>query len=437
MIKNILNFLFCLFAVQNESKQKGNIKLSALVSDIRGKIGGTVFKNSASGLVAQNTSDPLARPKRPAIQGPRRKAFGPVLYWSIRMSLANSGFMNPDGSQEPRTKSLSSQQNIKTISKAWGQLLESDRAAWQELALTLKPKNKLGDTYTPSAYQAYMQNNLARLTVGLAPAARPSCTLVTVIDDDAQESMICFVCNGETKWCIYANDLIELNDKGAAERMQTRVNGNTSAFVLVFASAPLSPGRKSGGRMAIVAAIQPVNGYNNFLLRPAFNFYFGKNLGGSNIQYKVVAVSPGGSQSVVSQGIAKVPTTTAGEKIKFTMLAEDFIWLGNNQEIDFGTVASGGGESTQTILPYGIELANLSSYTIELTGADAADFSFKLGSETEPLNPASLLTDCYGNILPRQLFIYFSPAAPGSKTCNIVISQGSEILSIKLNGTAT
>lgn len=434
-LKHIISF-FTNDKIDQANYQKASIKLSALITKISGSIGGTTFSNSPTGTTAKlkitwGGGFPRYHP-------PKKTALSQVNVWHGRMSTTdNAGYLQPDGSQNASNKSANSTNNIRIVSKAWGSLLASDRAAWQAQASTVKFKNKLGDSYTPNGFEYYMQNNLNRLAVGLSPSARPTCTLVKVIDDDAQETMVCFVCDGEVRWCIYADDLTGSSDVGANERIQYTMNGNTSAYSIIFCSAPMSPGRSKPRNIKAIAIIKPVDGYENFILRPALNKWFGKNLSNQNYFIKVVSVSPGGAQTTVSENTVYLSPAVTGSKIMFTEKTTNFQWLGSTNLFDFGSVASGGGQAFLTFLIYGIELPTATAYTIGLAESGLGNYSILYGDPFDPLDLGDLTTDKYGNIPPIPLQVTFSPQAIGVADATVTFTCGSETLAINVTGTGT
>ena len=416
---------------------KAGIKFSALVTALRGSIGGTTFSNSPSGPVAKLKVVFGGGPSH-TVKPPKKTALSQVSVWHGRMSsVSNQGYLQPDGSQNASPKSADSKNNIRKVSKAWGSLLASDRAAWQAQASTVQFKNKFGDPYTPNGFEYYMQNNLNRLAVGLGPSARPTCTIVKVIDDVAQEELTCLVCDSQVVWCMYSDDWSNPTDGGANERLQYTMNGNTSAYSIIFCSPPLSPGRQKPRNIKAIAVIKPVADYENFLLRPIMNKWFGKNLSDQNYFIKVVSVSPGGAQTVISENIKYLAPAVAGSKIMFTEKTTNFSWMDSTNEINFGNVASGGGSLLKTFLVYGIELDALTLYTIEFAESGLGNYSIAYGDPIDPLPLDTNLTDKYGNIPPIPLFITFTPGSIGVHTATVTFTIGSETLVINTTGTGT
>jgi hypothetical protein len=112
------------------------LMLGTLASDIRGSIGGTTYARNRSGAYARNRTKPVNP--------------GTPLQTSNRARFANQ-------------------------SNAWGALTPDNRESWVGTANGLTVNNRLGQAYTPSGRQLFLQvnNNLAVIagTPLVAPAA--------------------------------------------------------------------------------------------------------------------------------------------------------------------------------------------------------------------------------------------------------------------------
>lgn len=166
------------------------IKFSNLVNDIRGSTGGNTFARNRSGAYVRNRTMPL-NPQSQA-QSAQRAAFG-------------------------------------SLTQAWRNLTESQRAAWNSIADEYPYLNKLGETRTYSGEQLYIVLNRNLQAAGedtidnpLSPAGVPApiITDLEVIDDDT------------------------INVTGS-------VSGETTdAVVVVQATAPVSAGKSTVPRSA-------------------------------------------------------------------------------------------------------------------------------------------------------------------------------------------
>lgn len=112
-------------------------KYGAIITDIKGKIGGTVFKGTKSGAAIQNKT---------------RK----------RSSSTSSGKLT----KADAGRTIANQRNLGAIATAWRALDQADRDAWIAAAPDFPFINRFGESYTGSGYQLYMQCNTNILNVG-------------------------------------------------------------------------------------------------------------------------------------------------------------------------------------------------------------------------------------------------------------------------------
>jgi hypothetical protein len=108
--------------------------VSQIVSEIRGSINGVTFARNRFGLYARSKASPV-QPRTPA-QSERRA-------------------------------------QLTVLSQRWRTLNESLRAEWRALADELTQSDSLGLTYRLTGLQAYLQFNLWRALLGLAPQDNP------------------------------------------------------------------------------------------------------------------------------------------------------------------------------------------------------------------------------------------------------------------------
>jgi hypothetical protein len=108
--------------------------VSQIVSEIRGSINGVTFARNRFGLYARSKASPV-QPRTPA-QAQRRA-------------------------------------QLTVLSQRWRTLDESNRAEWRALADELTRSDALGLTYRLTGLQAYLQVNLWRALLGLAPQDNP------------------------------------------------------------------------------------------------------------------------------------------------------------------------------------------------------------------------------------------------------------------------
>lgn len=126
------------------------IKMGSIVTDIRGKVGGHVFKTSARGHVL-NTK----------VVGKRQ----PEAVNDIR---SNKRLINPQG--------VDVQGAMAGIVLDWQLMSAAQQMAWSAYASTVKHKNKVGEAFTPSAYNAYVAINAALINNGAGGTLVPPST---------------------------------------------------------------------------------------------------------------------------------------------------------------------------------------------------------------------------------------------------------------------
>lgn len=108
----------------------GLIKFGGGVSAISGKIGGTVYARNRGGAYARNWAKPTNTPT--AKQSANRLAFG-------------------------------------NVSKDWAGLTSSQQDGWDALASTVSRLNRLGDAYTPTGRQVYLESANNMRVIGQTP----------------------------------------------------------------------------------------------------------------------------------------------------------------------------------------------------------------------------------------------------------------------------
>lgn len=410
--------------------QKARIKLSAIISGITGKIGGSVFQNGkGSGLIRNNKYYKTQASKQTFTSRSME------LTWSgcMAQSLNITGQVMPDGSYIPSTNTVNAQQNIRIVSKSWRQLLQSDREAWISLAKTLDGKKVFGNKTTRSGYDVYLQTNIALINVGFSPVARPECHWEAIAIVIGEEILFgnCWVCGGTATYCTFGRD-DDGEDVGTVTERATF--GSTAASLLFYASAPMSPGRTTQANTKIVAVIKKVDIYEDFLLRPLLNKFYGKNLSGSNITFNSSWVSAGGSVLPALPEITQMPV--GDPTFVATELAQRFTWYASNNTYDFGTIPVGS-VSKKTFLVFGFNQLVSSAYTIVTTGGGfGAPFAFVYGDPDNPLELDTNKTDQYGNVLPIPLLVKFTPTgeSPVTATATFTVTSSGETITLTFTG---
>jgi hypothetical protein len=105
------------------------IKWSGLVSEVVGKLNGSVFFRNRYGSVIRNNTTPINN------HTPADEIIRAYIYY---------------------------------LSKHWKDLTEIQRAAWRTLATRVTLTNPFGDTYNPTGYNLYISNNMNLKCAGLA-----------------------------------------------------------------------------------------------------------------------------------------------------------------------------------------------------------------------------------------------------------------------------
>ncbi|MCC6181048.1 MAG: hypothetical protein IT237_04375 [Bacteroidia bacterium] len=110
------------------------VKYGAIITEIKGKVGGTVFQGGRASPIMKNKS---------IIQYPR-------------------------GGEVNKTRQTS-QSNFGQVTKGWSKLTDGERASWSSLLGVWTFVNKFGETYDGSAYQIYTAANINRMLLELSP----------------------------------------------------------------------------------------------------------------------------------------------------------------------------------------------------------------------------------------------------------------------------
>ena len=120
-----------------------NVKYSSIVTDIKGRVAGHVFKGSNSGSIL------LTKPPKK-----KQQHDGGV----VALLVVFKRTVNPNG--------LAPGDVFAQLSSAWQSLTPASQAAWAAYAGTVKWINKIGGTIKATGYAAYMQVNSALLNAG-------------------------------------------------------------------------------------------------------------------------------------------------------------------------------------------------------------------------------------------------------------------------------
>lgn len=120
------------------------VKYGAIVTEIKGKIGGTVFQGGISGPVAGNKAH--------------------ISKTSVTL-----------GKQQRSTSSklITQHNNLALVATNWKNLTDTQRTAWNGAAVNFPFITKFGEAYTGSGFQLYMQMAINALTQSLGLITDP------------------------------------------------------------------------------------------------------------------------------------------------------------------------------------------------------------------------------------------------------------------------
>lgn len=437
MLQQIINSLL-IFIGELDSKKPGvvlkaNIKLGAFVTEITGKIGGSVFQRGKGSPKVRNNNYRKNTQANNTFTSPSME-----LTWSgcLAQMLNTTGQLMPDGSYIPSPKTVNAQQNIRVVSKAWSQLLPEDHAAWASAAKLKTVFGGKGQINMRTGYSLYLSTNIALLNSGFSPVAKPEChweQIAIVIGDEIIFGG-CWVCGGVATYCILGTD----DDGSPVDTLTERFSfGGTNAALLFYASSPQSPGRTTKANMKIVAVIKKVNDYESFILRPIMHKFFGKNINASNITMQTAWVNQGGS---LQPSLPRVQMMRAVRPtILYTERSNTFNWLTADTTFEMGSTPAGT-PLIKTFLIYGFNQLPNSAYTVNfIQDGIIPKFGFLYGDPSNPLSLDTLTTDEYGNILPIPLQTTFNSGTTGTFTCVVqfTITASGETMAFTLSGTTT
>lgn len=215
------------------------LKLSSLVTQISGKINGTIFAKTKYGQVAKNNSYSL--PQNSQIQSVRQK-------------------------------------QIQTVSSNWQQLTISQKTDWENESVNYPKTNKVGDTVYYSAYNLFLllNNNLlqADLPINLSV---PPFVAVSPID------LAVFECSTAILEFFY-------------------LAGTADTTIVMYATPPQAVGsvpKKSDYRQFMTIDVNPLG--DNFAGKTQYENVFGTMV--DNLQYsfayKIIASATGNRTDII------------------------------------------------------------------------------------------------------------------------------------------
>lgn len=123
---------------------RAQVKYGAIITDMKGKAGGHVFKGTTAGGVMQSKATPL--------KGTSQNG---------KLTKADAG------------RVINTQANTAANATSWRELSDADRTNWTAAAVNFPFYNKFGQPYTPSGYQLYMSVNNNLLNIQETPLDTP------------------------------------------------------------------------------------------------------------------------------------------------------------------------------------------------------------------------------------------------------------------------
>lgn len=140
------NLLHCMAAAVMLGFQESfaQVKYGAIITDMKGKAGGHVFKGTTAGGVMQSKASPLTGTSA-----------------SGKLTKADAG------------RVIRAQANTAENATTWRDLSSAQQLAWTAAAPNFPFYNKFGMPYVPSGYQLYMSVNNNMLNIGEAKLTAP------------------------------------------------------------------------------------------------------------------------------------------------------------------------------------------------------------------------------------------------------------------------
>ena len=180
-------------------------KFGAMVTDLKGKVGGQVFTGTKAGTSMQNKTNSNPSAKN-----------------GTKLSKADAG------------RVINTQANQTASINTWKLLSDADRQTWNAGAINFPFVNKYGEAYTPSGYQLFISVNNNLQAIG------ENIRLTCPIPSDLENTPPFTLTFSAT----------------AGSRITMHSSNVTGYTMIVFASAPQSAGRSfEPGRMKAIAIL--------------------------------------------------------------------------------------------------------------------------------------------------------------------------------------
>lgn len=417
----------------NPQVQKASVKFSALMTGIKGKVGGSVFQGSKTGFTLKN---------KPSGN------FVKVIKWVFGQSSTQAtwdydystllnlspGQIAPDGSNTNTTGNFSAQSLVTLLSKNWQALESSDREAWNAAAPSFPFTNKWGEQYTGSGFQLFISINSKLLPLGQVMQTLPPSP-----SDGALP---------EHPWnTIYLADTASLT-----EFLQLQIPDGIAdgAALVIKAFPPLSQGKLKvvfGGK----GQITDTDADNHTIeLLPLYENLFGTALVGSAINVQISIINLSNGHAIYSASFQqKIPTLVSTGKVKsFYSGSADLpeninpvkvlSWVDGNNSFNFGNVTVDNDSLFAAIQLQLLQLLPSVSVTILLGGSNPGMFNVTYYGVAVDETPGTIYTaNSSGTLGIAPLICTFTPGSLGAKSCTLTISStslGAPVV-ITLSGT--
>ena len=418
-----------------EPKRKASVKFSALMTGIKGKVGGSVFQYGKTGFILRNKpSGNFVK----AINWVFGRSYTQVA-WSLDYATLldlSPGQLANDGSNTNLSTPYTAQQLIRQLSKAWGSLEPSDREAWSAAAPSFPFLNKWGEQYTGSGFQLFVSINSKLMPYEVALQTLPPSASDGTLPD----------------WP-WSTIFLE-PESSATKFLQLEVPDGIADGAALIVS--LSPAQSSGRtyRLRNCRAQIRIQGENpsTFELLPIYEMLFGSAFIESviNVKAEVINLSNGHVlyssdfqqliRSVLGSALAQFSQQNNYSPPPALSLAESIDWGPSPSPIDLGSLDVDDEGDTLGYLFRIIQLTPSEAITFTVSGAQSIYFSFYLdGNEIVAASPLTTNANSVGTFGNKPLGFSFHPSILGALTATLTITAASlpAPIVITVNGIGT
>lgn len=385
-----------------------SVRYGALITEIKGKVSGTVFQGSVSGGTCKitphsagnkvqgwwpNKSNPQNQQCRMANVPTRVAACEAVDSPSIL------GYVFPDGTRNNNLNYPTQQGIISQLSTSWRSLSPEDRASWSAGAVNFPFHNRFGETYTGSGYQVYQSLNSNLINSMISPL------VVCPIPETLTAPVIVI------DWS---------NSYNASVMLVSFPDGIPDGTIVeVWATPQRSAGRNSQLNQSLIASFEPQEAFDVPLI-----FAYLAKFGTPRANGKVKVVFGGKGQrtgqtiSIASydytytvEAASLLASITPSDRLKSLSSFLTTIALGNVSALS---------EITRTYMLYGQQLGD--PWKLQTGGADAAAIAMSFNDAPDIAGVITGACDAFGNLTGFRLVLTIDTGAVGSHTATITLS---------------